>query len=43
MSHFLAVFSALLLTFSSLQATLAAEERPNIIFFFIDDLGWSDL
>ena len=43
MSHFLVIFSASLLIFSSLQAALATEKRTNIIFFLIDDLGWSDL
>ena len=43
MSHFLVIFSSSLLIFSSLQAALATEKRTNIIFFLIDDLGWSDL
>lgn len=28
---------------SSLPAKSAAADKPNIVFFFIDDLGWADL
>jgi arylsulfatase A-like enzyme len=35
--HYVALLLALGAT------SLAAAERPNVVFFFIDDLGWSDL
>ncbi len=43
MSHFLTFFPVLLFSFVGLQVTQSAEKCPNIIFFLIDDLGWSDL
>lgn len=35
----------LLLTLSAMTATsaMAADPRPNVVFFFIDDMGWTDL
>lgn len=37
----LSIFTLLLVTFST-ATTASAAEKPNIVFFLIDDLGWKD-
>ena len=35
--------SAVLLCLLITSASVTAQDRPNIILVFIDDMGWSDL
>ncbi|MBD3675504.1 MAG: sulfatase [Planctomycetaceae bacterium] len=35
--------ASLLFVISCFSLSLSAAERPNIVFFFIDDLGWADV
>jgi arylsulfatase A len=39
----LVLFTVARFGFAPLSATAAAAERPNVVFFLIDDLGWADL
>lgn len=32
-----------LVLFIALSTTLVAADRPNVVFFYIDDMGWTDL
>ena len=37
------IFSALILGFTLISNRCLAQEKPNIVFIFIDDLGWKDV
>ena len=43
--HFyrLLIFAGTLSAFTEFSAVVRAADQPNIVFFFIDDLGWTDV
>ena len=42
MKHLVLLFFTVIAFFTSSQETSAADQ-PNIVFIFIDDLGWGDV